>query len=472
MMDITYHPDPDTLRAAQGWGQCLVKINQQPFWYGGTAQNSEALEWTWIDLLHHLGRNWLDIITEAPWPNERLVAAMQEGKDFWALAEDDWSEMSPDAADQEEAQLLAFVRPRNLAHALQGLSLPALYCYRQGKDMQLCPEGMVPLRMPANQFIETLEKLGEQIDQGLGQTTHARAQQAQNAWRNRNRNKIPRQISISTGLSATELSQLQQGQSPDQYWELPSSANDEHFNANGLLAAARMIAPLHLGAEQKQQLLAELRQQPANPQALQQLDALAGALRQEPAPNGKPHEQGYQLAQLLRSHYQVSASQQFPITQVIEQLKLPMCSTRFDCPQLKAMAIWGHRGPAILLNADIDANTSASHVRRILLAHELCHLLFDRQHAQPAADVLGANTTSTSTEQRAKAFAAELLLPRDSAANAYAQHPTLRDAITSLSKTFDVSPKVAKTQILNSGTVNTDDEDDIRAQLRQDRFPG
>jgi Zn-dependent peptidase ImmA (M78 family) len=106
------------------------------------------------------------------------------------------------------------------------------------------------------------------------------------------------------------------------------------------------------------------------------------------------------------------------------------------------------------------------------LAHELCHLLFDREHAQPAADVLGANTTSTSTEQRAKAFAAELLLPRESAANAYAQHPTLRDAITSLSKTFDVSPKVAKTQILNSGMVNTDDEDDIRAQLRQDRFPG
>jgi Zn-dependent peptidase ImmA (M78 family) len=372
----------------------MVEINQQPFWYGGTAQNPEALEWTWIDLLHHLGKNWLDIITEAPWPNERLAAAMQEGKDFWALAEDDWSDMSPDAADHEEAQMLAFVRPRNLAHALQGLALPALYCYRQGKDMQLCPEGMPPLRMPGIVFVQMLEKLGEQIDQGLGHTTHARAQQAQNAWRNR------------------------------------------------------------------------------NPQALQQLDALATALSHAPAPTGKPHEQGYQLAQLLRQHYRVSDSAPFPITQVIEQLKLPMCSTNFDCPQLQAIAIWGHRGPAILLNADKDANTGASHVRRILLAHELCHLLFDRQHAQPAADVLGANTTSTHTEQRAKAFAAELLLPRDSAAKAYAQHPTLRDTITSLSKTFDVSPQVAKTQILNSGMVNTDDEDDIRAQLRQDRFPG
>jgi Zn-dependent peptidase ImmA (M78 family) len=319
--------------------------------------------------------------------------------------------------------------------------------------------------------METLEKLGEQIDQGLGHTTHARALQAQNAWRNRNHNKTPRQISISTGLNATELNQLQQGQSPDQYWELPDSANDEHFNANSLLAAARMIAPLHLGAEQKQQLLAGLRQQPANPQALQQLDALASALGQTAA-SGKPHEQGYQLAQLLRGHYQVSASEAFPITQVIEQLKLPMSSTHFGCPQLQAMAIWGHRGPAILLNADKDANTSASHVRRILLAHELCHLLFDRQNAQPAADVLGAKTTITSTEQRAKAFAAELLLPRESAANAYAQHPTLRSAITNLSKTFDVSPKVAKTQILNSGNVNTDDADDIRAQLHQDRFPG
>ena len=89
MMHITYHPDPDTLRAAQGWGQCMVEINQQPFWYGGTAQNPQTLEWTWIDLLHHLGKNWLDIITEAPWPNERLAAAMQEGKDFWAQKNDE-----------------------------------------------------------------------------------------------------------------------------------------------------------------------------------------------------------------------------------------------------------------------------------------------------------------------------------------------------------------------------------------------
>lgn len=342
----------------------------------------------------------------------------------------------------------------------------------KAKTCNCAPKACPPLRMPGIVFVQMLEKLGEQIDQGLGHTTHARAQQAQNAWRNRNHSKTQRQISIITGLNAAELSQLQQGQSPGQYWELPDSANDDNLNANGLLAAARMLAPLHLGAKQKQQLLAELRQQPANPQALQQLDALATALSHAPAPTGKPHEQGYQLAQLLRQHYRVSDSAPFPITQVIEQLKLPMCSTSFDCPQLQAIAIWGHRGPAILLNADKDANTGASHVRRILLAHELCHLLFDRQHAQPAADVLGANTTSTHTEQRAKAFAAELLLPRDSAAQAYAQHPTLRDTITSLSKTFDVSPKVAKTQILNSGMVNTDDEDDIRAQLRQDRFPG
>lgn len=471
MIVITYHPDPDTLRAAQGWGRCLVEINQQPFWYGGTAQKPETLTWTWIDLLDHLGRNWLDLITEAPWPNERLAAAMQEGKDFWSLADDDWSDMSPDAADQEEAQLLAFVRPRNLAHALQGLTLTALYCYRQGKDMQLCPEGMAPLHVPASQFVQMLEKLGEQISKGLGHTTHPRALQAQNVWLNRNLHQIQRQISISTGLSAQELSELQQGRHADQYWELPSGTNDEHFNANGLLAAARMIAPLHLASNQKQQLLEQLRQQPVNTGALGLLDALADHIGTQVTPSGKPHEQGYQLAQLLRHHYQVSASAPFPITQVVEQLMLPVRSVPFGCAQLQAMAIWGHRGPAILLNADKDANTSASHVRHMLLAHELCHLLFDRQHAQPAADVLGANTTNTNTEQRAKAFAAELLLPRESAAQAYARYPTLREAVTSLSKTFDVSPKVAKTQILNSGRLNADDEDDIRAQLRQDRFP-
>lgn len=472
MINVTYLPDPDTLRASQGWGRCVFTIEDRAFWYAGTAQKPEPLLWTWVDLLNHLGCYWLDINTEAPWPNDRLASAMQEGKDFWALAEDDWADMPAETADQEEAQMLNFTRPRNLAHALQGLTLPAIYCFRQGKDMLICPEGMPALQMNGHDFAHLLEKLGHQIDQGIGYTTHPRAQEAQHNWRNRCQNQTQRQIHIATGMSANELKELQQGQTAEEFWGLSDSANDYNFSANALLAAARMIGPLRLKTEQKQGLLAQLREQSVNPQALKNLQALSGHFVSQAQRRGKPHEQGYQLAKEVRQHFQVSAEQAFPIAQVIEYLALSVHDTPFGCPGLLAMALWGQSGPAILLNSDPDANTKASHVRRILLAHEFCHLLLDRDHALPVVDVLATYTTTTTTEQRAKAFAAELLLPRESAAKAYGQQTTLREAIRSLSQQFDVSPKVAKTQILNSGRASPDDEEEIRAQLRQDRFPG
>jgi hypothetical protein len=186
MINISYQPDPDTLPASQGWGRCMLTIEQRAFWHDGTAQTVAPLLWTWVDLLDHLGRYWLDIHTEADWTNDRIASAMREGKDFWALAEEDWADMPAQLADKEEAQLLQFIRPRNLAHALQGLNLPALYCYRQGTDMLICPEGKPTLHMNCHNFAQMLEKLGDQIDQGIGQTTHSRAQDAQRNWRNRN----------------------------------------------------------------------------------------------------------------------------------------------------------------------------------------------------------------------------------------------------------------------------------------------
>ena len=471
MIHFTYQPDTNPVSAAQGWGCGLLTIGNRPFWYGGEPNGPQPLHWTWIDLLEHLGRYWSELTTEAPWPNARLASAMQQGQDFWTHAEDGWSEMAQSRAQTQEQALLDFVRPRNLALAWKGLSLPAVYCYRQGLDVLICPEGQTPLQTTFSAFSQCLEDLANAIAQGLGNTRHPRAMAAKQTWRNRHNMPILQRIGITTGIDEATLMQLQGGQVAHKFWGLHASANDEDFNTNALLAAARMTRPMQLDASGQQQILDLLRNLPVVPNARDRLNQLAVKIGTSwYQSRWKPHTQGYALARRYLQVCNIAADGTFPIERILVELGVVILHVELGCAALQAIAVWGSNGPAIVLNADAESATCHSHVQRIVLAHELCHLLIDRQHALPAADVLGGHVV-TLVEQRAKAFAAELLLTRADAAKAYLaqtdEKTALRDATTCLVQQYEVSPIVAKTQMLNSGNMRYRDKLEIKNLLSE-----
>ena len=68
-----------------------------------------------------------------------------------------------------------------------------------------------------------------------------------------------------------------------------------------------------------------------------------------------------------------------------------------------------HHRSAILVNGRYGANAGEAG-RRFTLAHELCHLLFDRERGRPLAIASGP-WAPRAIEQRANAFAAMLLMP-------------------------------------------------------------
>ena len=68
-----------------------------------------------------------------------------------------------------------------------------------------------------------------------------------------------------------------------------------------------------------------------------------------------------------------------------------------------------HHRSAILVNGRYGA-TAGEAGRRFTLAHELCHLLFDRERGRPLA-VASGPWVPRAIEQRANAFAAMLLVP-------------------------------------------------------------
>lgn len=82
------------------------------------------------------------------------------------------------------------------------------------------------------------------------------------------------------------------------------------------------------------------------------------------------------------------------------------------------------------------------------------------------AEVLGGNAPVV-PEQRANAFAAELLLPREKALATVAGAPSLEDALHALMRDYDVSGQLAANQVRNAlgfEDVVTDPEEQARVR--------
>ena len=88
--------------------------------------------------------------------------------------------------------------------------------------------------------------------------------------------------------------------------------------------------------------------------------------------------------------------------------------------------------------------------RRATLAHEICHLLVDSASSLPLVEVLGGRTAKH-VEQRARAFAAELLLPREVAGQEFSHYEGDEARVARLLRArFGVSSELLAWQAKNS----------------------
>jgi len=89
---------------------------------------------------------------------------------------------------------------------------------------------------------------------------------------------------------------------------------------------------------------------------------------------------------------------------------------------------------------------------RVTVAHELCHLLVDRGQALGAVDILNGQMP-LAVEQRARAFAAELMLPSEAAAQVWvASKPQITkhgvaSVLKRLTQRFGVTTSIAAWQL-------------------------
>jgi len=162
-----------------------------------------------------------------------------------------------------------------------------------------------------------------------------------------------------------------------------------------------------------------------------------------------PWDNGYSLA--LDVLDQVDPPPDAPNTRIESMLhNLGICVREVNLgeqgPRGVALA-GGNLRPTILINLDNVRNSPRG--IRFTLAHELCHILFDRSRARPLTHS-STPWASPPIEQRANAFATMLLMPpRRAKLRAGNDRKNLKEAVGRLADKLKVSRTVLRQHLAN-----------------------
>ncbi len=189
-----------------------------------------------------------------------------------------------------------------------------------------------------------------------------------------------------------------------QGWDAAGAAFMPQTAAPAMLC--RAVAPV-MDARDIATILARLAGVPTNPNAASKLEKLA--LRLSWSEREADYRQGYQLATQLREIHENSDGF-IDVEKLLSDLGVVVHEEALGDPHIDGIVAWSDScGPLILVNSS-GRYFGAPWSRRMTLAHELCHLLVDRNQAR--AVILASTPWAPPVlERRANAFAAELLLP-------------------------------------------------------------
>lgn len=435
----------DRNKSGLAWGEGRLLLQGETVWSQEDEQGHELpLQWSWLDLLEFLGRSWPWLVMEESYPVP--VNPLYPGF-LRREAERLWEDLSEIEAEKEEETVYRFMCRHDLAMGLKGVFVPSVILLRQGKRCLISsPTTRQHLICPLDETLQALEQAAEYIAGFVERGRDPRAEPAVEQWRRRHETMGRIAPMLRSGLSEQELEEIQGAVPADQFWEIDLSAVGRDTE---LLAAARMSRGF-VTADHRRTVLQRLRQTPRiDASTIENLAARLG--QQEHLEDGKPHDQGYRAAEWLRSVLGLKSGDRVDPEDLLNSWGVVIETIELGHCPLDAVAAWGDaHGPVVLLNIAESSKASHEHGRRSSLAHEICHMLLDREGALPAGEVLGGNTPEY-PEKRARAFAAEFLLPREMAADAVRQAADIDDAIEALHDRFQVSRELIGRQINNSG---------------------
>lgn len=443
-----------------------IQIDGQPVW-PAWGEDDARVEIQIDDLLAHLTDFWKPLMLRQVYPIDDHIVRPSALR---SAAEARWAELQPEVVAAEDEAVSHFEEAHDLANAFAGLfGLPHFWMMRSG-DEYVLEAARTLWRLPFEDVRTSLSQAGDWICERLAGDADRWAE-AITAWHERDQGDPAALLAWSTGLDrdlATSL--LSEGA-----LDAPQNFNDAVNDNDELRIAARMAGALP--PDQIREIIGLARQFAGREAGtLKALAEDARALVAERFDRAAPFEQGEATARFLRERLDIPADRAVLVFDICRDLGVELRHAEAEPPSLDGLAIWGPRhGPGVFLNEasrrilgrDDTADVQTSYGARVTMAHELCHLLLDGDHALSAIEVLKARMPA-GVEQRAKSFAGEFLLPTDIAADFWheAKRPSDRrglDAVVQeLVRIYGVTRSVAAWKIEHAARRH---EIDLRATL-------
>ncbi|MBF0346585.1 MAG: ImmA/IrrE family metallo-endopeptidase [Magnetococcales bacterium] len=430
--------DGQTVPLFSGYGRLSLTLNGKGIWYDPRHDEIMGVEDYWDGLLDHLARSWRYLKIEDPYP---LHFNPESPRGFLEHAMVKLREMglSKNTFVEEEVKIFAFSDRHNLAAGMPDLFLPPLFILREGNDMRIVTDTQEAC-IPFEQAMERLEALGMAIAQAI----HPQSQRGSvilEAWNQRHRAlPVNDALSMLVGIPPTMIAEIAANDDPAVVFGYSGESTPSHMVLAARMTQHRLepseirmvmdrISRVRLGSTTAK--FAKLRSE-----AGRQLIDLASEHH---------YKQGYELAKWLRLTLSVPKDQTVDPGQWLRDWGVAVKASKLP-REIDALARWEGDQACVVFNRN-----AARKRNRASLAHEIAHLLADTDHALPSVEVLGGRMPVL-VEKRAKAFAAELLLPRSQVEQTLADRLDL-DAIAAgmndLTRRFNVSRQLTGYQMEN-----------------------
>ena len=382
-----------------------------------------ALHWPLIYISRWIAKSWGELFERQAWPLPELDRNARDlAKELDKLA----------VASPESDSILSmrddFVFGHSLLTASGGGLVPDLYIAHDGDRVSLAWESPPDstavvfhhsrgeIDVPSALFVDAAVGLIEWVCDALSLSPEPRAARDRaelQAWLEYVRSASAAEANLAgfVGVSRNEIDAFTGGRPLASVFSLPDdwSHSGARFDASTSWPAVVFRAShTELSTNDVRSLIDTLAAIPSCETGRRNLQSLRAKL---PDPVGwTDFEQGYFAAEAVRRALG-NADGYLDIERLLGDLGVPIGSDiELSSPDLDGGCVWdGVRGPTIFVNPASD-RAKVNWGRRMILAHELCHLLFDARAAVPLTVVSGPWAPPV-IERRANAFAAELLLP-------------------------------------------------------------
>ena len=202
--------------------------------------------------------------------------------------------------------------------------------------------------------------------------------------------------------------------------------------------------------------------------------SLTKLVRKQSAPLDRrvAFEDGYRLAEEFLELFKIDLekSEQVNVEVVLQRLKVDVGNLTLRDWRIRAIAMAGpHHRPAIMVNTS-NAFNGGSAGRRFTLAHELCHILHDRDVGRELSLISGP-WAPLAIERRANAFAAMLLMPVQLVKRAIAELPVREDTaegVRTLARRLGTSASATVEHVGNLQQWDDATRERVRAEMDPD----